>query len=557
MRYSGNLLVLGLGADALRASMGADGCHCSCDKELRHIIDLQAEVWALRCLLLAGLLLLGCATSAAGLLGFLAGLCRRCGCGARGRAPVDDMADLLTFDVGDPQILVRYENDPNGFFRHHRLLLFRVSEDIWICLTLDHDLVRVKLLDTRHEGQLLGVGQVDAIERMIWVVAEPRSLRFGEIVDAGVAVLDGEEFFVQKIAASGLAHFKRDAKADMWDARALGDHHDEAGQRILRLSEAVALMLDVEQPNFLLAGVRGVKEFLDSVASGPGNMTSHQAEWARLSGVGEGLAVNRVRRNLCEVIRLMHSWGQVDVSMLASSELLVRWLIQTEIAVDERNPRHPDYSGLDIVISAPVNAVGRASTSKFNTWVTDRLKERATIWKQERLYREEQKQTRKGDGEGSSSLDPSSKRHPKESKGGVAGACGGAGFDSVRALSQLAAANLNSLRAQRHDLPPEGHLRPAAVQRWMLQNVARRVEAYGDCPTDLTEESPLAESFDSRDHYGLEPKNLASFDFDKVKILHRRVHVWPIRRELPPAALGYLRHASDLIERDEAELGKG
>ena len=58
-----------------------------------------------------------------------------------------------------------------------------------------------------------------------------------------------------------------------------------------------------------------------------------------------------------------------------------------------RNPRHPDYSGLDIVISAPVNAVGRASTTKFNSWVTDRLKERAAIWKQERVYREEQKQS--------------------------------------------------------------------------------------------------------------------------------------------------------------------
>ncbi|CAK0884926.1 unnamed protein product, partial [Prorocentrum cordatum] len=427
-------------------------CHCSCDKELRHIIDLQAEVWALRCLLLAGLLLLGFATSTAGLLGFLASVCRRCGCGARGRAPGAGASAAAQEHVEAPlAILMLHENDPHGFFWHHRLLLFRASEDIWICLTPDDDLVRVKLLDTRHEvlerrapfpahltnqvyahdpiggaalaafrrrarlqGQLLGVGQVDAIERMIWVVAEPRSDRFGEVVDAalmddegrgtgfdqkGVAVLDGEEFFAQKIAASGLT--------------------------------------------------RSVKEFLDSVASGPGNMTSYQAEWERLSGVGEGAAVNHVRRNLCE----------------------------TEITV-ERSPRHPDYSGLDVVISAPVNAVGRAPASKVNTWVTDRFKERATIWKQGRLYREEQK-----------------------------------------------------------------------------QNVALRVEACGGCPTDHAEESSLAEILDSRDHCGMEPKNLDSFD--KVKILHRRVQVRPIRRELPPAALGYLRHASGLIERGEAELEKG
>ena len=386
------------------------------------------------------------------------------------------MADVLTLDIADPQILVRYEHDPNGFYWHHRVLLFRVDGDIWIALTPDLALVRVKLLDVRHEvlerrapfpphlanqvyahdpiagaalagyrrrakmqGQLLGVGQVDAVERMIWVIAEARSARFGEVVDAalmdddahgtsfdskGVAVLDGEEFFVQKIAASSLATFKKETKAEVGDVRTLGDHTDDAGQRVLHLTEAVALMRDTEQKGFPLAGIRSVKEFLDSVGAGPGNMTSYQAEWERLSGVGEGSAVNHVHRNLCEVLRLMHSWDQVDLSMMASAELIVRWLIQTEIAV-ERNPRHPDYSGLDIVISAPVNAVGRASTSKFNTWVTDRLKERATIWKQERLYREEQKQSRKGDGKKGEEGD--GKGPKKKKKGGGAGAEGGAG----------------------------------------------------------------------------------------------------------------------------------
>ena len=119
---------------------------------------------------------------------------------------------------------------------------------VWICLTPDLALVRLKLLDHRHEvlerrapfpahlanqvyahdpigaaalagfrrrakiqGQLLGVGQVDVVERMIWVIAEPRSPRFGETIDAaimdddtrgtgfdlkGVAIVGGEEVFV-------------------------------------------------------------------------------------------------------------------------------------------------------------------------------------------------------------------------------------------------------------------------------------------------------------------------------------------------------------------------
>ena len=61
------------------------------------------------------------------------------------------MADVLTLDIGDPQILVRYEHDPAGFFWHHQVLLHRVVGDIWIALTPHHDLVRVKLMDVRHE----------------------------------------------------------------------------------------------------------------------------------------------------------------------------------------------------------------------------------------------------------------------------------------------------------------------------------------------------------------------------------------------------------------------
>ncbi|CAK0903455.1 unnamed protein product, partial [Prorocentrum cordatum] len=276
----------------------------------------------------------------------------------------------------------------------------RVDGYTWIALVLDRDLVRVKVLDVRHEllerrapfpGHL--ANQVDAAETMIRVVAEPRSPKFGEVAEAGImeddargtsfdtkgaAVVDGEDLFVQEIAASALTDFKTTMKTDMGDVRTLGEHIDEAGQGNPRFSEAVALMRDMEQASALSFGVRSAKEPLDSAASGPGNMVSYQAERERLSGVGEGSAVNHVRRNLCEVIWPMHSWDQVDHSMLSSAEFIARWMAQTETAV-ERNPRHPDYSGLGVATSAPVNAAGRAPTSKFNAEVTDGLKERAAI----------------------------------------------------------------------------------------------------------------------------------------------------------------------------------
>ena len=73
----------------------------------------------------------------------------------------------------------------------------------------------------------------------------------------------------------------------------------------------------------------------------------------------------------------------------------MRWIIQLETAT-ERNPRSPDFSGLDIVMMAPTTSEGKAIASKFTEHLTTKLKERAAIWKQERLYREERRHLSKG-----------------------------------------------------------------------------------------------------------------------------------------------------------------
>ena len=108
-----------------------------------------------------------------------------------------------------------------------------------------------------------------------------------------------------------------------------------------------------------------------------------------------------IHRAICEGLRLLHSHDQIDASTTGVGEHLTRWAIQTELAV-ERNPSAPDYSGLDIISGATVQADGRASTSKFGEWITTRLKERAAVWKQERLYNQERRNLRgKGkDGKG-------------------------------------------------------------------------------------------------------------------------------------------------------------
>lgn len=125
---------------------------------------------------------------------------------------------------------------------------------------------------------------------------------------------------------------------------------------------------------------------------------------------------------------------------------------------------------------------------------------------------------------------------------------------AARSLNQLAAANLNSSRAQGHAEPIRPELRPTAVQAWMVCNLIRRVASYGARPADLSEESSLKEILGVRELYSEEPKNLAPYEFERVKILHRKVHVRPIYDELPPMVQGYLRWFPDMIEKDEGTL---
>ena len=343
-----------------------------------------------------------------------------------------------TLDIPEPQVIIEYEEDEDGFYWHHRVLLKRISGPKWVALTPDQDLETVDLSEMHHivlernadfpraqrpfvycfdefprstldahkrragtQAALLGL-QVDVeMEQMIWVVSELDRDDFGDTVDdnlltggelnvKGVVLIAGEEVFIERIEAKNKKDWMMKRRGDSADLRLLGDHYDKAGKRKLDLSEAVALFKESVMDDFPLAGVRGFKELHDAIANAGISWTQYHSEWVTLSGVAEGSAVCHTHRVLAEVFRLMHSWDQLDGSNLASGEQLARWMIQTETAV-ERNPRHPDFSGLDIVIGAPVSREGKAETRKFSEWITNRMEQRSKVWKHERLFREEQK----------------------------------------------------------------------------------------------------------------------------------------------------------------------
>eukprot|EP00973_Karenia_brevis_P022543 3102398-Karenia_brevis.AAC.1 len=104
-------------------------------------------------------------------------------------------------------------------------------------------------------------------------------------------------------------------------------------------------------------GPRAAAETLSQIASGAGNLTSYHSEWVRLSGVSEGGAQAHEHRVICETLRMAVMLDRLDLTNLAWAEHLIRRLIALEIAVD-RDPRRPDFSGLDLVEGGVTSSSG-------------------------------------------------------------------------------------------------------------------------------------------------------------------------------------------------------
>eukprot|EP00959_Pyramimonas_sp_CCMP1952_P362962 7600810-Pyramimonas_sp.AAC.1 len=65
-------------------------------------------------------------------------------------------------DIPEFQVAVRFDDDPN-FTWHHRILLRRVRDAVWITLTPDLDLERINLDERRHRVLERGQAFPDAI----------------------------------------------------------------------------------------------------------------------------------------------------------------------------------------------------------------------------------------------------------------------------------------------------------------------------------------------------------------------------------------------------------
>ncbi|CAK0856139.1 unnamed protein product, partial [Prorocentrum cordatum] len=279
------------------------------------------------------------------------------------------------------------------------------------------------------------------------------------------------------------------------DIRLNGDQRSRIGRRDVDFRDAVEQMEQVELADCTDLGPRAMGEFITSVAVGSGNLTSYQAELERMSGVFSGGAQCHEHRSLLEIARRAICMDQLNVKNLHCMEALVRRVIQIEMAV-QRNPRHPDFSGLEDAVAGPTGATGSAAVPRYTEFVVARQKDRANILKQMRLHKEELDRERPSDDGG--------KRNRKDKE------------------------------------KDKGKKKKKAVQRSVLESVQERIDFYGNPSSEAVDgERSLREILRSTDQYELEPQHLASYDVTRLRVCNGDIHPVPVT-DLLPAEIGFV-----------------
>ena len=118
------------------------------------------------------------------------------------------------------------------------------------------------------------------------------------------------------------------------------------------------------------------------------NFLQHHMNWRVKSGVLEKSSICRVHKSTCDALHMMMSYDQINLLNSAAAEHLVRQLLLWETAV-RRNPKNPDYDGLDVILSPLVDEGGAVNTKAFTSWVAVQQKEDAVVMKGARLWRVE------------------------------------------------------------------------------------------------------------------------------------------------------------------------
>ena len=357
-------------------------------------------------------------------------------------------AAARTLDISERQVAVSYWDDQD-FQWHVRVLLVGGGAGKWVWVTPDHEvqygdlathtviaLPRNGEYPDRVRGNVYGfdpfaAGELEALKEEAagladalgipiggllagrqaprWIVSDPAHEEFGNEVDGQIIAQPAK--FVRRgaVALAQLGEEEshwvscqnvRKELHDKWlDEKHGGPGRDPrvcplvrvtaGGVRRRQLDLAVAAHRFHDWADWPFPGPRASSELLAGVLSSGLQISAYANHYIQVSGLGPTSNVAHEVRTLFGVLRYLSEVDQLDTGNLAGAELVSRRLLQIQRAV-KRNPRHPDFSGLDIMMLSTLDETGAIVARKYEEWLAKEAGQNALILKQQRQLKDEE-----------------------------------------------------------------------------------------------------------------------------------------------------------------------
>jgi hypothetical protein len=357
----------------------------------------------------------------------------------------------MSWDVAEQQVFICFE-DP-GFSWHHRILILPGgAPGVWLACSSDYLVEILNLADyavvpvarnspfparilgdmysngplrpamlelaraeARALAQVLGVVPVVAAvpEEADWVYSDTAHEKFGKKVEAAVmapagALVTRAAVGLLEVAGEGwtTVEFVRREDAIVWaeekssgpgrDFRVLGLQRDAQKARFRTVRETLGLLTPLTTPppgDWPYRGPSATLELLTSIRAVSDDVVQFHDHFLRSSGLAVSHPVAVKHRELLSILLHMVCFDQLNVTQSASAECCSRLILQIHQAV-KRNPKAPDFAGLQVMTMSKLDSTGGVLTGDFARYVADEQKAEAFTLKQQRLHAEEEDKRR-------------------------------------------------------------------------------------------------------------------------------------------------------------------
>ena len=188
-----------------------------------------------------------------------------------------------------------------------------------------------------------------------------------------------------------------DSKID--DARTLPISRDEEGNRYKDFRTGVQECKQCEFTDWPVGGPRTAKHVVLEMVSHAGSALAHHQAWRTACKFqpSDGPAVEH--EGLCKILHTMLTYDQLDISNLASAELIARGIQRIE-EKHKYKLQASDESGEGALFMGAMGGarIGSVVSPKLTEWVGGELQKEALVAKERRKAREERNLARKSAG---------------------------------------------------------------------------------------------------------------------------------------------------------------